>query len=447
MKYKVIFLFFSILSLAVHSQKLAFLTAEGAGKYTSGGRGGKVIFVDNLNDSGKGSLRAAIKDTSIRTVIFNVSGTIYLQSPLEIKNGNLTIAGQTAPGDGICVSGYPVSVEANNVIVRYMRFRLSDINKVTGDAFGGQRANNVIIDHCSMSWATDENASFYRNSNFSLQWCIISESLNSSVHFKGEHGYGGIWGGNMASFHHNLIADNSSRNPRFNGNRGFTDEIADFRNNVIYNWGINSVYGGENGGKYNIVANYYKAGPATHKNCKDRILNITTSEKYDYGTFYVSGNIMAGNDKISEDNWNGVDTEADLLKVKADQPFTCVAVNQQLADEAYKLVLKNAGASKSRDSIDIRIVEEVIAGTSRFGASFMGGGKGIIDSQKDVGGWPNLKSLPPPVDSDKDGLPDRWEDANKLDKNNPKDRNGYQLNADYTNLEVYLESLLHASNN
>jgi hypothetical protein len=436
-----IILFFSF-GISSYSQELAFPTAEGAGKYVSGGRGGKVIFVTNLNDSGKGSLRAAIKDTNTRIIIFRISGTIYLQSQLEIKHGNLTIAGQTAPGDGICVAGNTVNIETNNVIVRYMRFRLGDINKVTGDAFSGQRCKNIMIDHCSMSWATDENASFYRNSNFTLQWCIISESLNSSVHFKGEHGYGGIWGGNNATFHHNLIMHNSSRNPRFNGNRGFTDELVDFRNNVIYNWGINSIYGGENGGKYNIVANYFKSGPATHKRCRNRIVNITTSENYDYGTFYVAENKVDGNNNISEDNWNGgVDTEAEIQKVKTDKPFDHVEIKQQTADDAFSGVLKYAGASLYRDSIDIRLVNEAKTGTARYGATFMGGGKGIIDSQNDVGGWPVLKSLPAPEDSDMDGMPDSWEKENKLEVNNPLDNSAYQLNAAYTNLEVYLESL------
>jgi hypothetical protein len=275
-----------------------------------------------------------------------------------------------------------------------------------------------------------------------MQWCIVSESLNSSVHFKGEHGYGGIWGGNNATFHHNLIMHNSSRNPRFNGNRGFNDELVDFRNNVIYNWGINSIYGGENGGKYNLVANYFKSGPATHKKCKNRIINITTSANFDYGMFYVAENIMEGNDSISKNNWKGgVDTDADFVKVKAKQPFNFVGINPQSADEAYLAVLGNAGASYVRDSIDSRLVNEVKTGSAQFGSTFMGGGKGIIDSQHDVGGWPDLLSLPAPEDSDMDGMPDSWEKEKNLDLNNPSDNSTYQLNAEYTNLEIYVESL------
>jgi pectate lyase len=443
----ILFLFFSGICLNAISQPLAFPGAEGAGKYTTGGRGGKVIYVTNLNDDGKGSLRKAIKDSSVRIIVFNVSGTIYLQKPLEIKHGNVTIAGQTAPGDGICVAGHSVSIEADNVIVRYLRFRLGDINREQGDAFGGIGCKNLMIDHCSMSWATDECASFYKNRFTTLQWCIISESLNASVHRKGEHGYGGIWGGCDITFHHNLLAHNNSRNPRFNGTRlgqTFTDQV-DYRNNVIYNWGGNSAYGGESG-KYNIVANYYKAGPATPKKKVNRIIEITTDPKLDYGVFYVAENYVDGNPTVSADNWSGgVDTQGDIVKVKASQPFPYEPINQQTAQDAFQAVLKFAGASLARDSVDTRIVEEVKTGTAKYGKTFAGGGKGIIDSQSDVGGWPELKSLPAPVDTDNDGMPDQWETNNKLNPNSPGDASLYSLDKTYSNIEVYLNSLV-ASN-
>ncbi|MCC9137247.1 polysaccharide lyase family 1 protein [Pontibacter silvestris] len=418
-------------------QPLAFPGAEGFGKYTTGGRGGEVYTVTNLNDSGPGSLREAIWKKGPRTIVFAVSGTIDLEAPLDINNGDITIAGQSAPGDGVCLRNYPVSVKADNVIIRYMRFRLGDKKAQEADAIGGTKGkSNIIIDHCSMSWATDEGASFYSNKNFTLQWCIIAESLNQSVHHKGDHGYGGIWGGEGATFHHNLLANHNSRNPRFSGSSSTTnsaDELVDFRNNVIFNWKNNSIYGGEKG-RYNLVNNYLKPGPATLESKRDRIL-----EPYaPYGQFYVAGNYIDGFANISDDNWDGGIQCEHPDSVKAEHPFSVVAIKDHEPGRAYELVLAQAGASYKRDAADARVVNEVRSGKPSSGKE----GNGIIDSQGDVGGWPELKSLPVPADADSDGMPDAWEKKHQLNTKDKSDAAAYTLDDQYTNIEVYLNSLV-----
>lgn len=249
---------------------LAFPTAEGYGKYTIGGRGGKVYEVTNLNDSGEGSLRAAIEAKGPRTVVFRVSGTIDLKSALNIRNPYITIAGQTAPGDGICIKRYPLNISADEVIIRYIRIRLGDESKRSDDAISARYRKNIILDHISASWSVDETMSIYHCENVTIQWCMITESLSQSNHTKGSHGFGGIWGSNYSTYHHNLLAHHSSRNPRWASGGGFND----YRNNVLYNWGYNSSYGGEKhqvgNPKFsdiavNFVNNYYKPGPATDK--------------------------------------------------------------------------------------------------------------------------------------------------------------------------------------
>ncbi len=419
---------------ALPDDPIAFPGAEGFGRYATGGRGGKVYIVTNLNDSGPGSLREAVTKKDPRIIVFGVSGTIELQSTLDINHGNLTIAGQSAPGDGICLRNYAVKVKGENIIIRYLRFRLGDEQREQDDALSGVGQSNVIIDHCSISWGTDECASFYRNKNFTMQWCIISEGLNSSVHEKGDHGYGGIWGGMNASFHHNLLASHNSRLPRFSGSAttpNSADELVDFSNNVIFNWGSNSTYGGEKG-KYNMVNNYYKPGSATKSN-KPWMVNPSQP----YGKFFITGNYFDGNELITKDNWLGVKADyVDSLIVTKAYPISNITL--QHATDAYHAVLQHAGASHKRDAIDQRIIEEV-----RSGKSTMGSAKnGIIDSQKDVGGWPELKSAIPAKDSDLDGMPDAWEIKNKLNPNDPKDAALFSLHKQYTNVEVYLNEIL-----
>ncbi|MFV0268011.1 MAG: polysaccharide lyase family 1 protein [Draconibacterium sp.] len=449
-------LLFSFLCSVLTAQVPAFPGAEGGGKFTTGGRGGKVLFVDNLNDKGNGSFRKAIEAEGPRIIIFRVSGTIELQKTIHIKNGDLTIAGQTAPGDGICLKNYGIRVDADNVIIRYIRVRPGDEMKEENDAITGLRHKNIIIDHCSFSWAMDEVASFYDNENFTLQWCIISESLYHSYHHKGDHGYGGIWGGLNATFHHNLLSDHTSRNPRFCGSRYTRDpekEKTDFRNNVIYNWGYNTAYGGEEG-YYNMEANYYKPGPASSKDDRNRILNLTQvyfdknvrPDTMHAGWFYITNNVMEGYPEASADNWKygvqgkGVD-EAVKQRSMLSEPLKLAPVMTYDAETAYRQVLASAGASLKRDTVDKRVVKEVKSGKEQYGTSYKGGGNGVIDSQNEVGGWPELKSKPAPQDSDNDGMPDKWEKKHGLNTE-VADNNLFTLDQNYTNLEMYINSLV-----
>jgi pectate lyase len=433
-----LFLLVLAMTATATAQQLAFPGAEGFGRFTTGGRGGQVIAVTNLNDSGPGSLRAAIQAQGARTIVFRLSGTIALQSALIISIGALTIAGQTAPGDGICLKDFPLIIAADHVIIRFLRLRLGDIHKLQEDAISCIGRKNIIIDHCSMSWGTDEVASFYDNENATVQWCLISESLNHSYHRKGDHGYGGIWGGKGATFHHNLLAHHSSRNPRFNGSRthGKPDkEVVDFRNNVIYNWGENSAYGGE-AGKQNVIANYYKYGPATRET-KNRIVEPSDAK----GRWYVAENFVFGFPEITANNWAGGVQGKFANRGRVDSPHPFAPVVTHTAEQAYGLVLANVGAVlPKRDAVDARIIAEVKNGTATYGGTW-GKGSGIIDSQNEVGGWPTLHSAPAPIDDDHDGMADEWERAHGLDPANPDDRNADFNGAGYTNLEKYLNSL------
>ena len=446
----------------------AFPGASGGGRWTTGGRSGKVIHVTNLNDSGEGSLRAAINEKGPRTVVFDIAGIIELKSSLTIKNGDITIAGQTAPGDGICLKGQNFRINASNVIIRYIRCRMGDASSVEDDAMncycnGNPPLRNIVIDHCSMSWSTDECGSFYGAEDFTLQYCILSESLRTSVHGKGTHGYGGIWGGKNASFHHNLLAHHDSRNPRFDHDYVATLKgPVHFYNNVIYNWGGNSGYGGESGPgqsprQINVVNNWYKPGPASSN--RSRIVNPTTKcsncnkgDQYDVvpGLFYVSGNHMDGSDEVTADNWKGVHPDDKTLidKVRSTSYMGEVPPEMQTAGEAWSTVLSKAGASRRRDRVDARIVSETRDGTYTYTGS-KGKTKGIIDTQDDVGGWPVYSATPEELarmtDSDSDGIPDWYESLLGLDMGDPSDAAKFTIDskaARYTNLELYMHYLI-----
>ncbi len=433
---------FFLMEKNAYEQALAFPGADGFGKDATGGRGGKVVYVTNLNNSGPGSLREAVEMEDPRIVVFSVSGNIDLKSPLKINDGDITIAGQSAPGDGICVRYYPVTVSADNVIIRYMRFRMGDTKKVQDDALSGRHIRNVIIDHCSISWGTDETATFYWVQDFTMQWCIISESLNNSVHEKGEHGYGGIWGGIRASFHHNLFAHHKSRTPRFSGSNSTSnseEQITYFRNNVVYNWMTNDTYGGEDG-RFNLVNSYYKPGPATEPSKRDRILNPYKP----FGKFYVKGNMIKGAPEITQNNWDGgVQCEDGVCpdSIRQQQPFNYEMKYTESAEDAFEQVLARSGASLHRDAVDQRIVAEVRNGVATYEGSKTKK-PGIIDSQKNVGGWPKLEAAPAPSDSDRDGIPDQWEEKHNLNSGNASDAAAYELDKNYTNIEVYLNSLV-----
>jgi len=418
----------------LHAQQLAFPGAEGYGKYTTGGRGGAVYEVTNLNSSGTGSFGAAVSASGPRTVVFRVSGTIT--GNFNISNGNITIAGQTAPGDGICIKGN-LSTSADNIIIRYIRVRF---NPATGesDAMGGRYQKNIIFDHISASWSTDEVMTLYHNETVTIQWCIISEACEKGT--TGSHRFGGIWGNQYCTMHHNLIAHNESRNPRFASGCGYND----YRNNVIYNWDYESCYGGEarqSGDRrtppiehstINMVANYYKAGPATDAGVRDRIANPSARASDDKGSWYAAGNYVNGYPAVTADNWQGVDG-SNYIKLNA--PWDAMAINQQTAAEAYQAVLDYAGCSlPKRDAVDARIIEEVRTGTATYGNN------GIIDSPGDVGGWPVLNSTAAPTDSDHDGMPDAWETENGLNPNSANDRNTVGAGG-YTMLEIYLNGL------
>ncbi|OON68023.1 hypothetical protein B0919_15290 [Hymenobacter sp. CRA2] len=470
-----------MLTAGAQAQLISFPGAEGAGRFTSGGRGTAttpttVFEVTDLNDDGQpGSLRYALTTAAAyRTVVFRVSGTIHLTSELRITRANTTIAGQTAPGDGICLADFPVTVSADNVIIRFIRCRLGDKNqdkgKVNGsgdgDAFGGLGRKNIMVDHCTMSWSSDEACTVYRGDSTTLQWNIISEPLDYSYHFETgdsdyeRHAYGGIWGGRTASFHHNLLAHMRGRMPRFDGSRNLSpntagQENADFRNNVVYNWASYNVNGGE-GGNYNIVNNYYKYGPNTGTGSSGGVpvrAEVLTPYKQNsspvlpYGKFYLAGNYVESSPAVTNRNWLGVvmngGTRADTAVAKVTAPFPLPAINTQSAQDAYTAVLQRAGCVlPTRDALDQRIVQDVINRTGSL-IDVQGGYAHGTPYSTSQAAWPVLNSLPAPTDTDHDGMPDTWETARGLDPNNAADR-ATRGSSGYTALEEYLNSLTSA---
>lgn len=516
----------------------AFPGAEGFGRYTTGGRGGAVYHVTKLDDDGsEGSFRWACNKSGVRTIVFDVSGTIYLKSALQLKKGNVTIAGQTAPGDGICIADYPFTIDSDNVIIRFMRFRLGNrhVDKHEGDGLGGMDRKNIIVDHCSISWSIDECLSVYGSKNITLQWNIVSQSLKKSGHSKGNHGYGGNWGGSGATYHHNLLAHHDSRVPRLGPRPGTQkDERMDMRNNVMYNWGGNGCYGGE-GMTVNIAYNYYKPGPTTLKRTKamqyrlaapgirtvDYCLNkaaiaayyktatgtaVTkndvsgssdgtnnyveisgTKYKIDmktnkidvggkqvtvswndwkpmlhvWGKFYAEGNYNPKSADMNKDNFKyGIANQIDksgndktypgdaAIKLTVPMPFE--GVTTHTAQDAFDKVLAYAGASLHRDWVDEQMVNDTRKGIATSTGS--GNTGGIINSQNDnkpagaAADWSPWSDLVTDTsisvaDTDGDGIPDYWEDANGLDKNNAADGNLTDAEG-YTNLERYMNSLV-----
>lgn len=466
----------------------AFPGAEGFGMYTTGGRGGKVYHVTTLEDNGKtslkGSLRWANAQAGPRIIVFDVSGTIFLKSALKI-NENTTIEGQTAPGDGICIADYPVTLNSNT-ITRYLRFRLGNrqVAHHEGDGLGGMDLHDVMVDHCSVSWSIDECLSVYGSKNLTVQWCLAGQSLKNAGHSKGAHGYGGNWGGSGATYHHNLLAHHESRVPRLGPRQSTqTDERMDLRNNVFYNWGGNGCYGGE-GMNVNIVNNYYKVGPATLRRSaliQRRIagIGIRTSTYTHHGTehpndwdkmwhvwgdFYVRGNVNSVHADVTKDNWtygiyNQIDNKQvdntytqrtkDTICVTTPHPF--YAVTTETAYKAYGKVLAYAGACLHRDAVDQLLVNDTQNGTATYTGTGNGRVPGIINNQNDIkpvgagddwSPWPMLKQDTPPADTDRDGMPDEWETANGC---NPAVDDAATLAPNgYANIENYANSLVAA---
>jgi hypothetical protein len=454
----------------------AFPGAEGGGKFSFGGRGGKVYVVSNLNDDGQGSFRWGCEQGGARIVVFNVAGIIRLKTPVIIRAPYITIEGQTAPGDGVCIAGETVWINTHDVVIRYMRFRRGETNVGRrDDAIGGNPVGNIMIDHVSASWGLDENMSMYRHmyndstgtaeqklgtANITIQNSIFSESLDTW-----NHAFGSTLGGENCSFMRNLWADNAGRNPSVGWNG-----IFNFVNNVVFNWVHRSIDGGDYRASFNIVNNYFKPGPATPKNSTvgHRILKPESGRsklKYlVFGRCYVNGNIMEGYEDITKDNWNGgVQVEElpntaqymDYMKVNKALPMPQLTIIP--AKDAYQYVLSNAGATlPKRDAVDQRITEQARTGKINFIENVRLPEKqfehrrlpidsykqGIITDVVQVGGYPEYKGTPY-KDSDNDGMPDDWEKKNGLNPANTEDASQLsKTKSGYTNIEEYLNSVV-----
>ena len=467
----------TLLSVSVSSQVQplkAFPTAEGFGKFASGGRGGKVVEVTNLNDSGEGSLRWALTEAGREhaTIVFRVSGIITLEKDIRAKLYHVTIAGQTAPGDGILYRGGKLNLGGSkNVIMRNLRGRIGlrgDKDFIKGGSIGIENADTIIIDHCCFGWSGEENMTIYDNHFTTVQWCIVHEGLYNAGHQKGNRSYACQWGGSPASFHHNLLAHNFNRSARLNGATNHNQDrnvFMEYQNNVNYNWGKpNSCYGGENEAgegsthECNFVGNYYKPGPATPANSYFMQLSKARKGKTLTGPslWFFSGNKMEGNKSVTKDNWQAVDNQTgfelkDMQSAKTVYPskfhpasnafdYDVYKTPVERADKAYKLVLAKAGTVR-RDAVERRVVDEVKNGTARYRGTQ--GSAGFIDSPADAEGWPVYVQVAPVVDNDHDGMDDAWELKNGLDPNNPDDRNKVLSKEGYTALEVYLNGLMN----
>ena len=474
----------------------AFPGAEGGGMYTAGGRGGKVIVVTNLNDDGPGSFRWACEQGGARIVVFNVSGVIMLKTPIIVRAPYITIAGQTAPGDGVCIGGESFQVDTHDVIVRHMRFRRGNTHVwYREDSFGGNPVGNIMIDHCSCEWGLDENISFYRHMfslgdkfgnrkeptvNVTIQNTISAKALDTY-----NHAFGSTIGGENTTFMRNLWADNTGRNPSIGWGGVFN-----FINNIVYNWMHRTADGGEYSTMSNFINNYYKPGPVTPKD-QPVGWRIVKSESRSgklfpypqYGRVYANGNIIEGNDRVTKDNWdggvqigdkiNGYNDFPDTIKalMRSDEPFPMPTVTILPKEQTFDYVLSHVGATlPKRDIIDQRVVDEVRTGKpyyvdklpkdNPYGDTWGLADKsknadglfkyrrlgndsyklGIITDPRQMGGYPKYKGKPR-KDSDGDGMPDDWEIANGLNPNDPTDANG-DINGDgYTNIEKYINGI------
>ncbi len=449
---------FTALVECAYAEQLAFPGAEGFGAHAKGGRGGAVYIVSTLEDyhpgqharsavtrqkSGEvirppepavkpeppipGSLRAGIDAEGPRTIVFSVSGTIDLKGSLVVENPYLTIAGQSAPGGGICLKRHGLNVSGtHDVIIRYLRVRPGDEERLAMDAINVGNSQNVMIDHCSTSWAIDEtlSASSAGSNDVTVQWCFITESLHDSYHPKGPHGMGSLLRTNGdVTFHHNLYAHHNARSPRPGTYGEDRSILLDFRNNVIYNWGAVAGYSAADPVRMNYVGNYLKPGPSSRK--RETAFQVGGETT----VIFAKDNLLIAEDARSAGGWeliaDGNDTN------RADEPFPTGPIHTESPDTAMRSVLAHGGASlPQRDSADARIVAEFKNGTGT-----------IIDSQTAVGGWPTLESGTAPADSDKDGMPDRWESERGLDAADGTDHSGDRDGDGYTNLEEYLNGL------